>query len=258
MRKNKTILAITLGALLASNAYAAGGIEPKTNVPDKATGQSTPINNKDLSTIALEQKKLERESDVAKTKLDLLKTNLEIQKIQDEQEGGSSSTSGNNVLKMSATEEQRLAEEQGLNQDVGFVYKGDSKKTKLTKENSEIDTVLKEFNELKKKVDTSNSDKDAQEAAKFARPQISIKSLESVQLDRLSIYNESEKSARIKFIYLVNEGQTQKRVSTPVDVKEGAIFKVQGDSYKVMQIGNNGVTIQNTISKKDIELNRVE
>ena len=81
--------------------------------------------------------------------------------------------------------------------------------------------------------------------------------MESVELDGLSIYDDSQKSAKLKFTYLINEGANQKRVSSKVDIKENANFKVQGDSYKVVQIRNDGVTIQNTISHKNIDLTRV-
>lgn len=261
MRKNKTILAAVLGTILTSNVYAADNVAPQLAVKNdnisekKSLDNSGVINNNILSEVALKNKKLERENANAKLQLDLLKTNQEIARMNEEDSGYGGNPSS--ALKMSPSEEQRIADEQGINQDVGFVYKGDAKKEKITEENSEINKVLSEFNELKKKVEQSDKDAISAQVPANARPQISIRTLESVELDGLSIYDDSQKSAKLKFTYLINEGANQKRVSSKVDIKENANFKVQGDSYKVVQIRNDGVTIQNTISHKNIDLTRV-
>jgi opacity protein-like surface antigen len=265
MKRNKTILAVALGALLASNVYAADNITPqlnsKTDAPNaQATAQSSANsgnNNNALTEIALQQKKLERENFVATQQLNLLKTKQQIQQLSEDSDFSSGSTVGSNsnAPKMSPSEEQRIAEEQGIQQEVGFVYKADAKKAKITEENTEINKVLSEFNDLKKKME--KNEQEATQVPVNARPQISIRSLESVELDGLSIYDESEKSAKIKFTYLINDGPNQKRVVSKVDIKENGTFKVQGDSYKVLQIRNDGVSIQNTVTQKNIELARV-
>jgi len=264
MKRNKTILAVALGALLASNVYAADNITPQLNAKADNTSVSTSdqasvgnVNNNALTEIALQQKKLERENFVATQKLNLLKTNQQIQQLSEDSDfsSGGSVGSNSNAPKMSPSEEQRIAEEQGIQQEVGFVYKGDAKKAKITEENTEISKVLSEFNDLKKKVE--KNDQEANQVPANARPQISIRSLESVELDGLSIYDDSQKSAKIKFTYLINEGASQKRVVSKVDIKENGTFKVQGDSYKVLQIRNDGVSLQNTITQKNIELTRI-
>ena len=66
MRKNKTILAAVLGAMLASNVYAADNIAPQLAVKNdnisekKSLDNSGVINNNILSEVALKNKKLER------------------------------------------------------------------------------------------------------------------------------------------------------------------------------------------------------
>lgn len=256
MKRNKTILAVALGAILASHAFADDNLTPNLGGKTSATKIDTsntntkPIDNNELSKISMQKRKLDQENQVATSELTLLKTQKEIQTLKDDQENGVSMSSKNG---MRANEEQQLSEEQGIPQDVGFIYKND-KKAKLTEQNSEVNTILKEFQDLKKSV----QEKEKEQQAQAIKPMIAIRSLESVDLDRLSVYGESQKSARLKFIYLVTDGPTQKRISNKVDVKEGAEFKVQGDSYKVIQINTDGLTIQNTISKKNIELTRVQ
>lgn len=249
MKLSKTILAVALGSILASHAFADDkAVAPTTAKND--TENSSVITNNDLSKITMEQKKLEKENAVAQSKLSLLKTQQEIMKVKEETGDGGFSGGPN---EMKASDEQRLSEEQGIPQNVGFIYKND-KKAKLTEENSEMNTILQEFNALKQSV--AEKDKKEQEQQEAAKQMVSIKSLESVEIDRLSIYGEVQKSARLRFVYLITEGPTQKRVATKVDVKEGSEFKVQGDTYKVVQIGTEGITIQNTVSKKNIDLAR--
>lgn len=258
MKRNKTILAVALGTIFATHAFAENNLTPNlgvaptqsTNVGSVSAQKAETIDNNELSRISMETKKLEKQNQVAASQLNLLKTQKEIEALQDEQGNGGSVSAKNN---MRANEEQRLSEEQDIPQEVGFVYKND-KKSKLTDENSEVNTILKEFQDLKKTV----ADKEKEQQAQAIKPMIAIRSLESVDLDRLSVYGDSQKSARLKFIYLITDGPTQKRVSNKVDVKEGGEFKVQGDTYKVVQINTDGITIQNTISKKNIDLTRAQ
>lgn len=205
----------------------------------------------------IQKEKLEQE--LEKEKLNKLRIKADQVKVEDEINGVSNSVANGEVNMPQInqpTEEERLSTQNGISQPVGFIYSKDaivtdpSEKKKSNNildaltgghdhEDSETDgadelsKVLKKFDQLKKE-----TDKPASLQQEFTL----TKKLVETQLDMLSIFGE-DKSAKVKFVYLIDDGIQKKRVANIISVKEGRVFNVEDDTFKVDTIDGDGLVL---------------
>lgn len=269
---NKSKLAILIGlSVLSINVFAANTMNTNSNTIGGAVAPvEKDISSDDLSKIRMKIQQTKLEQQLEQEKTNKLRAVSEQMKIQDSVDGtGSKGVVNNSPLPddMRATEEQRLSDEQNINQNVGFIYKSDAgsdslgKKSKgsnsiidaLTsdKDNSnektdELSKVLKKFDDLKKEADTT---------VKTVNEYVVKKTFLGADITMLSIF-DGTKSAKIKFTYLIDDGIQKKKVGNVISVEEGKSFKVEDDNFNVQAIDKDGVVIVNTTTKEDMILTR--
>ena len=269
---NKSKLAILVGlSVLSINVFAANTMNTNSNTIGGAVAPvEKDISSDDLSKIRMKIQQTKLEQQLEQEKTNKLRAVSEQMKIQDSVDGsGSKGVVNNSPLPddMRATEEQRLSDEQNINQNVGFIYKSDAvsdslgKKSKgsnsiidaLTsdKDNSnektdELSKVLKKFDDLKKEADTT---------VKTVNEYVVKKTFLGADITMLSIF-DGTKSAKIKFTYLIDDGIQKKKVGNVISVEEGKSFKVEDDNFNVQAIDKDGVVIVNTTTKEDMILTR--
>jgi hypothetical protein len=213
----------------------------------------------------IQQEKLQQE--LESERLKKLRMKAEQVKVEDEI-NGVSTTSVNGEANMpqitQPTEEERISTQNGISQPVGFIYTKDevtttapSKKKSnnildaLTGKESnneaepegadELSKVLQKFDQMKKETD---------KPAALKVDYVMTKTLVETQLDMLSIFGE-DKSAKIKFVYLTDDGIQKKRVANIVNVKEGRVFNVEDDTFKVDKIDGDGLVLVNMKTKEE-------
>lgn len=221
------------------------------------------VDKEELSQIRLKIQKEKLNQELEQEKLNKLRIKQEQDKIEEQISGGSSLIKQED--EMNPTEEERLAKEQNIPQNVGFIYKNDASASKQTKSNNILDAltgedttnssednpedlskVLQKFDDLKKESDST---------LKMASEYVVLKTLVGTELDMLSIY-DGKKSAKIRFSYLHDDGIQKRKVITVVNVVEGKTFKIEDDIYKVENLDNDGLVIVNTKTKEEIILTK--
>ena len=221
------------------------------------------VDKEELSQIRLKIQKEKLNQELEQEKLNKLRIKQEQDKIEEQISGVSSLIKQED--EMNPTEEERLAKEQNIPQNVGFIYKNDASESKQTKSNNILDAltgedttnssednpedlskVLQKFDDLKKESDST---------LKMASEYVVLKTLVGTELDMLSIY-DGKKSAKIRFSYLHDDGIQKRKVITVVNVVEGKTFKIEDDIYKVENLDNDGLVIVNTKTKEEIILTK--
>lgn len=247
---------ISIALIAALSIFSAS-----TFAADKAAAQ-TP-KKEDLSDIRMQIQKEKLEQELEKEKLNKLRLKAEQVKVEDEINGVSSS-SANGEVNMpqinQPTEEEKLSKQNGISQPVGFIYTQEPVITTTDKKKSsnildaltgksgqvesegsdELSKVLKKFDQLKKETD---------KPAALATEYTITKSLIETQLEMLSIFGD-DKTAKIKFVYLTDDGIQKKKVANIVSVKEGRVFNVEDDTFKVDTIDGDGLVLINMKTKE--------
>jgi hypothetical protein len=247
-----SIALITALSLFSVTSFAA----------DKAA--DAPVKKEQLSDIRMNIQKEKLEQELEKEKLSKLRLKAEQVKVEDEINGVN--TSGNGEANMpqinQPTEEERLSTQNGISQPVGFIYSQapvitttDKKKSNNildaltgksdhsegdTEGSDELSKVLKKFDQLKKETD---------KPAALQTEYTLTKSLVETQLEMLSIFGD-DKTAKIKFVYLTDDGIQKKKVANIVSVKEGRVFNVEDDTFKVDTIDSDGLVLINMKTKE--------
>jgi len=246
-------LAIALSLTFSINSFAAEAAKNE-------------IKKEDLSQVRMQIQKEKLEQDLEKEKLGKLRLKAEQTKLTDQINGvGVTGTAvdANMPIVSQPSEEEKLAKDKDIPQNVGFIYKSDkaaeeaatvqSKKSNnildaLTgKEannngNDDLSKVLEKFDQLKKESDST---------LKATTEYVVTKTLLSTELGMLSIFDE-KKTASIRFTYLIDDGIQKKKVINVITVNEGKVFKVEDDTYKVNRIDSDGLVIENLKTKEDI------
>lgn len=246
-----SIALIAALSLFSATTFAASKAE--TDTPKK----------EDLSDIRMQIQKEKLQQELEKEKLSKLRLKAEQVKVEDEINGVSSSAANGEVNMPQInqpTEEERLSTQNGISQPVGFIYSQEPVITTTTKKKSnnildaltgdsehadtegadELSKVLKKFDQLKKETD---------KPAALATEYTLTKSLIETQLEMLSIFGD-DKSAKIKFVYLTDDGIQKKKVANIVSVKEGRVFNVEDDTFKVDTIDSDGLVLINMKTKE--------
>lgn len=246
-----SIALIAALSLFSATTFAASKAE--TDTPKK----------EDLSDIRMQIQKEKLQQELEKEKLSKLRLKAEQVKVEDEINGVSSSAANGevNIPQINQpTEEERLSTQNGISQPVGFIYSQEPVITTNTKKKSnnildaltgesehsdtegadELSKVLKKFDQLKKETD---------KPAALATEYTLTKSLIETQLEMLSIFGD-DKSAKIKFVYLTDDGIQKKKVANIVSVKEGRVFNVEDDTFKVDTIDSDGLVLINMKTKE--------
>lgn len=249
-----SIALIAVLSIFSVNAFAVDKAAPQT--PKK----------EDLSDIRMQIQKEKLEQELEKEKLNKLRLKAEQVKVEDEMNGVTTGAVANGDANMpqigQPTEEEKLSTQNGIAQPVGFIYSKepvitttDKKKTNnildaLTGKSEkpeggaegadELSKVLQKFDQLKKETD---------KPASLQVDYTVTKTLIETQLDMLSIFGD-DKSAKIKFVYLIDDGIQKKKVANIVSVKEGRVFNVEDDTYKVDQIDGDGLVLVNMKTKE--------
>lgn len=215
------------------------------------------IDKDKLSQIRMKIQEETLNQELEQGRLNKLRIQQEQNKIKNEMNSGGSTINTKNDY-MKPTEEAILSKKDGIPQNVGFVYKNqivEPKNTTNTNNTSndrksgnpdEISNILKKFDDLKKESDNT---------LKVATEYVVLKTLLDTELDMLSIY-DGNKSAKLRFSYLHDDGIQKRKVITVVSVSEGKTFKVENDIYKVDNIDSDGIVIHNTKSKEEIILTK--
>lgn len=249
---------ISIALIAALSLFSA-----TTFAADKAAAQ-TP-KKEDLSDIRMQIQKEKLEQELEKEKLSKLRLKAEQVKVEDEINGVSSSAANGEVNMPQInqpTEEERLSTQNGISQPVGFIYSQEPVITTTDKKKSnnildaltgnsehsegetegadELSKVLKKFDQLKKETD---------KPAALATEYTLTKSLIETQLEMLSIFGD-DKTAKIKFVYLTDDGIQKKKVANIVSVKEGRVFNVEDDTFKVDTIDGDGLVLINMKTKE--------
>lgn len=258
----KTKLAILIGlSVLAFNSFA----NENMSSPVERT-----VTTEDLSQIRMKIQKEKLEQQWEQERLNKLRSKAEQAKIQDQMDGTNSTIRmGNSSIPqdMRASEEDRLARDQGLKQDVGFVYQSDLQNSTSnqdeSKDNSIIDAltgspsdsssnpdelskVLQKFDDLKKEADINS---------KGVNEYVVTKTFLGADISMLSIF-DTEKTAKLKFTYMHDDGIQKKKVSSIITAYEGKTFGIEEDQYKVDTIDKDGVVIINTNTNEKMILTR--
>lgn len=219
----------------------------------------------DLSDIRMQIQKEKLQQELEKEKLSKLRLKAEQVKVEDEINGVSSSAANGEVNMPQInqpTEEEKLSTQNGISQPVGFIYNQTPVITTTDKKKSnnildaltgksdhaegdtegadELSKVLKKFDQLKKETD---------KPAALVTEYTLTKSLIETQLEMLSIFGD-DKSAKIKFVYLTDDGIQKKKVANIVSVKEGRVFNVEDDTFKVDTIDSDGLVLINMKTKE--------
>lgn len=203
--------------------------------------------------ISIQKEKLNQEYE--QEKLNKLRIQQEQSKIENNNSIGLGAVK---IDEMSPTEEARIAKDNNIPQNVGFIYKNDSSENKSNKvlnelngemkdsSPEELSKVLQKFDELKKESDSA-----VKETGKY----VVVKTLVSTDLDMLSIY-DGNKNAKVRFSYIHDDGIQKKKVITVVNVTDGKTFKVDDDIYNVINLDSDGLVIVNTKTKEEIILTK--
>jgi Tfp pilus assembly major pilin PilA len=220
------------------------------------------VDKEELSQIRLKIQKEKLNQEYEQEKLNKLRIKQEQNKIEDQITGQPINSKQDEAMK--PTEEDILSKEQGIQQNVGFVYKTGESDNKVKESNNILDSltgnnsegdqenpdnlakVLQKFDELKKESDIT---------LKVANEYVVVKSLVSTELDMLSIY-DGKKSAKVRFAYLHDDGIQKRKVITVVSIVEGKTFKIEEDIYKVEKLDSDGLVILNTKTKEEIILTK--
>lgn len=258
----KTKLAILIGlSVLAFNSFANENM---------AAHVEKSVTTEDLSQIRMKIQKEKLEQQWEQERLNKLRSKAEQAKIQEQMNGTNTSVRiGNSNLPqdMRANEEDRLARDQGLKQNVGFVYQSDLQNNNSNQDNNksnsiidaltgnqnnsgsnpdELSRVLQKFDDLKKEADVSS---------KSVSEYVVTKTFLGADISMLSIF-DTEKSAKLKFTYMHDDGIQKKKISSIVTAYEGKTFTIENDQYKVDTIDKDGVAILNTTTNEKMILTR--
>lgn len=247
-------LVAVLGILFSANSFAAEKDVKKQE-----------LKKEDLSQIRMEIQKEKLEQELEKEKLSKLRLKSEQTKIIDQINGvGSVSTGDANMPQVPrASEEDSIARDGDIPQNVGYIYRSDAQiETKKTSKSNnildaltgksssgdetsegkdELSKVLEKFDEYKKVSDTK---------VKVMNEYVVKKTLLETELDMLSIFDDN-KSAKLRFAYLHDDGIQKKRVVSIVSVKEGKVFKVEDDTFKVDKIDSDGLVLVNLKTQEE-------
>lgn len=266
MKRTKMDNSFKLNGISVALIAALSIFSATTFAADKAAAE-TP-KKEDLSDIRMQIQKEKLQQELEKEKLSKLRLKAEQVKVEDEINGVSSSVAGEvNMPQINQpTEEERLSNQNGIAQPVGFIYskdvdvitnkpdekkkstnildaltgKSDAKAESDTEGADELSKVLKKFDQLKKETDKPAS----------LQPEFTLtKTLVETQLEMLSIFGE-DKTAKIKFVYLTDDGIQKKRVANIISVKEGRVFNVEDDTFKVDTIDGDGLVLINMKTKE--------
>lgn len=250
MKIKSNLSKITIALLLSGLSYT--------------TFANVDIDKDKLSLIRMQIQEESLNQELEQGKLNKLRIQQEQNKIKNEMNGV---TVNNNIINgkedyMKPTEEDILSKQGGIPQNVGFVYKQnqvnsiekkevpknmlDSLNSSKSNDPAEISNILKKFDELKKESDST---------IQVVKEYVIVKTLIDSELDMLSIY-DGNKSAKLKFSYMHDDGTQKRKVITIVNVSEGKTFKVEDDIYKVDKIDSDGIVIQNTKSSEYIILTK--
>ncbi len=254
-------LAAVLGIVFSTTTFAA-----EKDVKQEVQKE---VKKEDLSQKRMEIQKEKLDQELEKERLTKLRIKADQAKVLDQINGVGTGPSGNsNDAYMpqvpKATEEDRIATEGGIPQNVGYIYRSDatdvtssgsSKKSnnildtltgkKGTNTNvegkDELSKVLEKFDEYKKVSDSK---------VKVMNEYVVKKTLLDTQLDMLSIFDDS-KTAKLRFSYLHDDGIQKKKVISIVSVREGKVFKVEDDTFKVDKIDSDGLVIVNLKTQEE-------
>lgn len=263
MKRTKMDNGFKLNGISIALIAALGFFSATAFAAEKAAPQ-TP-KKEDLSDIRMQIQKEKLEQELEKERLNKLRLKAEQVKVEDEINGVSSSAPNSeaNMPQINQpTEEERLSTQNGISQPVGFIYSQDPVITTTTKKKSnnildaltgngehdesntegadELSKVLKKFDQLKKETD---------KPASLQTEYTLTKSLIETQLEMLSIFGD-DKTAKIKFVYLTDDGIQKKKVANIVSVKEGRVFNVEDDTFKVDTIDSDGLVLINMKTKE--------
>lgn len=258
----KTKLAILIGlSVLAFNSFA----NENMSAPVEKS-----ITTEDLSQIRMKIQQEKLQQQLEQERLNKLRSKAEQAKIQDQMDGTNSTIRmGNSNLPqdMRASEEDRLARDQGLKQNVGFVYQSDLQNVSSEQNNNrsnsiidaltgnpndpssnpdELSKVLQKFDDLKKEADINS---------KSVNEYVVTKTFLGADITMLSIF-DTERSAKLKFTYMHDDGIQKKKISSIITAYEGKTFGIEDDQYKVDTIDKDGVVIINTNTNEKMILTR--
>lgn len=243
MKTKSNLSKITLALILSGMSFMA------------FANSNIDLDKDKLSQIRMKIQEETLNQELEQGKLNKLRIQQEQSKIKNEINGGSIQLKEDN---MNPKEEDILSKENNLPQNVGFIYKSQL----IEKENStnrldnlndvknnnsdEISNILQKFDDLKKESDVT---------LKSATEYKIVKTLIQTELDMLSIYDEN-KSAKIRFSYIHDDGIQKRKVITVINATEGKSFKVEDDIYKVENIDSDGIVIRNMNNKEEIILTK--
>lgn len=252
-------------AMVMSMVFCSGSFAADTAKTDK-DAKTEDVKKEDLSQYRMRIQKEKLEQEFEREKLGKLKIKAEQAKIEDQINGVSTTgaaTDANMPNAMTPSEEEKIATAKGIPQNVGFIYKNDAEtvQTQSKKPNNILDAltgkgdkdksntegsddvsaVLKKFDLLKKESDTT---------VKSMSEYVVTKTLLETKLDMLSIFDEN-KTAKLRFVYLHDDGIQKKKVITVVTVNEGKVFNVEDDTYKIDKIDSDGLVIVNIKTKEE-------
>lgn len=251
----KTKIGILIGlSIMAMNAMA------DTQTPGNP--KNKPVTMDDLSQTRVEIQKAKLQQQLESENTAILKNKLDQAKIKEALDvtGGSAGAGDLPKGMQQATEEALLSEKNSAPQNVGYIYKSDQEKV-AAPNNSVIDTltgskektntdelakVLQKFDDLKKEADTT---------VKGANEYVEIKTFVKAEIAMLSIFDD-QKTAKLKFTYMHDDGIQKRRVGSIINVEEGKNFNVEDDTYKVESIDQDGIKLLNNKTKEEIFVNR--
>ncbi len=251
-------ISVALVAIL-SLTFNAGAFAAET------APKQNEIKKEDLSQVRMQIHKEKLEQELEKEKLSKLRLKAEQAKIEDQLNGVSATSIDSNLPQVPrASDEDKISKDNSIPQNVGFIYRGDNhidnsksvrsnnildsltgKKTSSNKDpvegKDELSKVLEKFDEYKKVSDSK---------AKVLNEYVVSKTLLETDLDMLSIFDDN-KSARLRFVYLHDDGIQKKKVISLVTVKEGRVFKIEDDTFKVDKIDSDGLVLVNLKNQEE-------
>lgn len=256
-------LAAVLGLVFSTTTFAA----------EKDTKQEIPkeVKKEDLSQKRMEIQKEKLEQELEKEKLTKLRIKADQAKILDQINGVGTGPSGSsNDAYMPqvprATDEDRIATEGGIPQNVGYIYRSDAVDTSTNQSGKKSNNILDTLTGKKGKSDSTDIDgkdelskvlekfdeykKVSDSKVKVMSEYVVKKTLLDTQLDMLSIFDDS-KTAKLRFSYLHDDGIQKKKVISIVSVREGKVFKVEDDTFKVDKIDSDGLVIVNLKTQEE-------